>query len=447
MSSLGRSMKLAVAEVQGFSLIMALLLIPLSAAASGWSTIDLQARPLNITANGDVLWVCGADELIANSMDGGKTWNVRHLVKNGALLLAVGSAGGQTVYAAGTNGELIFSKDDGTTWMQMSTPSSIVYAAAFSDDRHGLIQTPHAIYQTSDGGASWKPVNIDLSTDDLKGFRWVRALASLDSNHMLIVVSDGDSQVDAYKLLVTKNGGEDWRLVSVSSTGLSSVTIYKGEYWAAGMEVIEKDKPGGGYGVPLVMRSADGETWTHFTKWAAKEFSECNSQSCLFGDGSGTDFRAASPQGYWKFPSEKAVSARWAVAQGSICSVGTKLQCATLVSAVAIPADAETPIPAVLSPPPLDAPDTRGPQCIDCDVERLVVTDDYQGIVDVDLKIGVGVNGLVNDVEVLHATRPQIGDRVASEVRNWIFVPYQENGAIHPVTMNVSLHIQAIRSN
>lgn len=429
-------------------LMLALMAICQPAHASDWHTVDLQGRPLNITANGDVFWACGADELIANSTDGGKTWDVRHLVKNGALLLTIGAASEKVLYAAGTGGTLLFTRDGGTTWTRMSVPASVVYAASFSDDQHGLIQTPHTIYRTSDGGASWQHVTIDLSAGNLKGFRWVRALVTLDSNHMIIVVSDGNSGADAYKLLVAKDGGTTWKVVDVPSTGLASISAFDGEYWAAGFEVIEKDKPGGGYGVPLVMHSADGETWTHLTKWASKEFSECNSQSCLFGDGSGVDFRAASPDKYWTFPSEKAVTAKWAMAHGSICSVGTEVKCAALTQAAAIPADAgESPIPALLAPPPLDAPDSQGLQCIACDIERIIVTENYQGVADIELRIYVGANGLVDNIEVVHATKPEIGDRVASQVRNWIFVPYEEGGAVHPVVTNVKLRLQAVKSN
>ena len=434
------------ATVEGLALILALLLIPRPASASEWGTVALQARPLDITANGDVLWLCGADELIANSTDGGKTWNVQHLVANGAVLLAIGAAGDQLLYAAGTGGSLLFTKDGGTSWTRMSVPASVIYAASFSDDQHGLIQTPHTIYRTSDGGVSWQPITIDLSAADLKGFRWARALVALDPNHMIIVMSDGNSRADAYKLLVSKDGGGNWRVLDIPSTGLSSIAAHDGEYWVAGFEVIEKDKRGGGYGVPLVMHSADGETWTHLVKWAPKEFSECNSQSCLFGDGSGVDFRAASPQKYWTFPSEKAVTAKWAVAHGSICSVGLELKCAAVTPVAAIPLDTGSPTPTPLAPPPLDASDAQGLQCISCGIEEIIVTNDYQGVADVELTIRVGVNGLVDEVEVVRATKPEIGDRIASQVRNWIFVPYEESGAVHPVATTVKLRVQAIKS-
>ncbi|MFY9689635.1 MAG: YCF48-related protein [Candidatus Acidiferrales bacterium] len=439
-------MKRLSAGIEGLVLILALLLVPHPASASEWSTTALQARPLDITANGDVLWVCGADELIANSTDGGKTWKVQHLVTGGAVLLAIGTAGDGILYAAGTGGVLLFTKNGGASWTRTSVPAPVIYAASFSDDQHGLIQTPHTVYRTSDGGVSWQPITIDLSSPDLKGFRWVRTLVALDPNHMIVVMSEGNAPYYADKLLVTKDGGGTWKALDIPSTGLASVSAYHGEYWAAGGEVIEKDKPGGGYNVPLVMHSPDGEAWTHLTKWAPKQFSACNSQTCLFGDGSGVDFRAASPQQYWTFPSEKVVTSKWGVARGSICSVGTELECAAVILVAAIPADAGSPIPTALAPPPLDAPAAQGLQCISCDTERIIVTDDYQGVADVELKIRVGVNGLVDDVEVVRATKPEIGDRIASQVRNWIFVPYEEGGAVHPVVTDVKLRVQAVKS-
>jgi photosystem II stability/assembly factor-like uncharacterized protein len=51
--------------------------------ASAWRTVELPARPLNVAENSGTLWVCGADELIAESDDGGKTWTAKHTSRNG----------------------------------------------------------------------------------------------------------------------------------------------------------------------------------------------------------------------------------------------------------------------------------------------------------------------------------------------------------------------------
>jgi hypothetical protein len=94
----------------------------------------------------------------------------------------------------------------------------------------------------------------------------------------------------------------------------------------------------------------------------------------------------------------------------------------------------------------LNAPVTSGIQCISCDTERIVVTQDYQGLAEVDLKLLIGTNGLVQKVEISKATNAGIGDRVAGSARNWVFVPYEQDGVLHPASMNVKLQVQAIKS-
>ena len=81
------------APLAGFrQLILILAVLMLRCAplpSSEWRTVSLPARALNITENNGSIWVCGADELIAVSADGGKTWSTKHNVKNGRLFLSL----------------------------------------------------------------------------------------------------------------------------------------------------------------------------------------------------------------------------------------------------------------------------------------------------------------------------------------------------------------------
>jgi photosystem II stability/assembly factor-like uncharacterized protein len=230
---------------------------------------------MNITENAGILWVCGADELIANSTDGGKTWTSTHSKKGGGILLTMGFASDQFGYAAGTSGAVLFTKDGGATWDRTKAPAQVIYGISFSDEKHGVVHTPQTIYTTSDGGTTWTPVKLDFGTDMLKGFSHVLTILALDSDRMAIVLSQGNAAYYPQKILITKDGGLNWKAVAIPSTGLTSLTAHGGEYWFAGMEVIGKEKPGGGYGVPLLMHSPDGETWTHLPRWSEKEFSVC----------------------------------------------------------------------------------------------------------------------------------------------------------------------------
>jgi hypothetical protein len=428
--------------------LWSLLGISKSASASEWRTIELAARPMNIYENNGALWVCGADELTANSTDGGKTWSVLHSVKNGGVLLTVGFANERFGYAAGTIGALLITNDGGKTWDRMRVPAQVIYEASFSDEKNGLIHTPRAIYTTSDGGATWAALEIGWGSDDLKGFSHVSTILALDAKHRIIVLSEGNAAYYHQKFLVTKDGGLNWKVADVPGTGLTRLTKQGGEYWFAGMEVIEKDKPGGGYGVPLLMYSVDGEEWTHLPRWSQKEFSVCNVQGCLYWDGAEVELPPANPVHYWTFPAEKVVTAKWAVAKESICTVAMSLKCASVTTTQTMPpyVESSSPVAKPLFPPPLGAPPSQGVQCISCDVERVIVTRDYQGVAEIDLKLHIAQNGLVEEAEVVHATKPEIGERMAATARTWIFVPYEKDGVLHPAVTNVKLRVQAIKS-
>lgn len=62
------------------------------------------------------------------------------------------------------------------------------------------------------------------------------------------------------------------------------------------------------------------------------------------------------------------------------------------------------------------------------------------------MRLQIGLDGLVEEVEVLRATNPAIGERLGTEARNWIFVPYVSDRAVHPVTTTITIRAMAIKS-
>ena len=62
-------------------------------AVNVWNDVTLPFRPINIAAAGDTLWVCGTNEMITESSDGGKTWNVKHQNPDGEVLLNIAFRG------------------------------------------------------------------------------------------------------------------------------------------------------------------------------------------------------------------------------------------------------------------------------------------------------------------------------------------------------------------
>ena len=50
-----------------------------------------------------------------------------------------------------------------------------------------------------------------------------------------------------------------------------------------------------------------------------------------------------------------------------------------------------------------------------------MVTSDFQGTADVQIKLHIGQNGLVEHLEIVRTTNSGIGERIAASARNWIF--------------------------
>jgi photosystem II stability/assembly factor-like uncharacterized protein len=415
--------------------------------ATEWRMIELPSRPLNIVENHGTLWTCGADEMIARSTDGGKNWSTRHLGKGGAILLAVGFANAQFGYATGTGGTLLITQDGGEIWVLQRTGVGTIFAASFSDGQHGLIHTPSAVLYTADGGGSWNPVPLPPKGDERSpGFKFVFGLGVLDEKRMAVMFKDGGAEYNSQKLEITEDSGKTWKMVDIPSVTLYSFTTHGGEYWTMGTEVIEKDKPGGGYGVPVALHSKDGPTWAHADR--PKEVPKaCNAEGCLYRDGAGVQLYEQGLEKYWIFAAEKAVTPKWAVAGGAICSVGIDLRCASVQESLDLPPkEGRSGISPVMTPPALGAPAGSGLHCISCPIEHVLVTQDYQGIAEVELKITVALNGLVSDAVVVHATKPEIGARIAAAARSWIFEPFVKDGVAHPVVTTVKLKVQAIKS-
>jgi hypothetical protein len=75
-----------------------------------------------------------------------------------------------------------------------------------------------------------------------------------------------------------------------------------------------------------------------------------------------------------------------------------------------------------------------------------MVTCDFQGGADLQLKLHIGQIGLVEQAEIVHVTNSGIGERIAASARNWIFLPSIEDGMVHPANIDVKLRVQAIKS-
>jgi photosystem II stability/assembly factor-like uncharacterized protein len=222
---------------------------------SNWAKIAPPFRAANITAVGNVFWVCGDNEMIASSSDGGTSWNLRHQNASGATLLDIGFITEKVGHATGTNGRLLSTTDGGKTWTAHNAADT-VWAFSFFDADNGIAviggdsnRDPRlwgqpaimdgSVKLTQDGGDHWEDIAA-LGSEELRPFTQVLTVAALDaSNYLMIRRQPGIEDV----FLVTHDAGKSWHVVHQRNDATNRelarwVFVHGGEYWAFGMELV-----------------------------------------------------------------------------------------------------------------------------------------------------------------------------------------------------------------
>jgi hypothetical protein len=370
--------------------------------------------------------------MIARSQDGGQTWQLKHQNPDGEVLLHIGFVGEKIGYAAGTSGLLLWTKDNGETWTSRKTGSETILNISFADETHGIRHTRSAVEMTSDGGATWTPISAFKSNEELAKFKIIWAVAALDDHHSAILLKEAPYSDQIF--FVTGDGGKNWRTVYLPSIGLRSLVVHNGEYWAFGHEVIEKDEPGGGYGVPLALHSADGVNWQHGTR-SPNEYSDCNAQGCILWDGAIVDLFHERPL-FWKLPADGSLTPKWAAAGETVCSVGSELKCAGAKPSSAPPRRHELDRPVNLS----FNSQASVPGCLICRLDSFPVSKEFgRGILYVNFI--VRKDGTVGDVRVMLAPAKEIETAIAGAIGSWIFQPPRRNGSPVEQKRNLELSV------
>jgi photosystem II stability/assembly factor-like uncharacterized protein len=129
-------------------------------AALNKAFYNLSALPSGVMApDGKSLWRFGASGAVMHSSDAGQTWQPQSSGVIAALTNA-SAPSDKVCWIAGAAGTLLFTKDGGNHWKVIITPiAGDLGGVRASDAKHASIwDLPnHVAYQTSDGGATWKP--------------------------------------------------------------------------------------------------------------------------------------------------------------------------------------------------------------------------------------------------------------------------------------------------
>jgi len=413
-----------------------------SGNSATWAEATAPAPAADITSVGNVFWICGADEMIASSSDGGLTWMVHHQNPGGKILLHIAFVSDKVGHAAGKGGLLLSTVDGGKTWTAHNAGDDI-WAFAFGDANNGIaviggdvdfhrfarlgdtetiLEGP--VKQTHDGGDNWEDIP-QLRSPDIAPFTQVLAVAALDAKNYLMLRLQRNIDL---VYVVTHNAGKSWKVVHQRNDQTDRkmtkwVFVHEGEYWAFGMELLHREK-GGGYSAPLALFSADGELWIHGVP-GPKTFDGCNPQGCYLWDGMVATFHGTSEYGtqvqYWSLPQDSSLSDIWAIAGSRACTIGETLRCAT----------------ARLGPEPKLRDSVRAANhpggnqnltnlpfakdCISCGVRKIPLDPGLKWQGKVILKFRLEPNGSVTDWSEDGAPQGPVGALVEEQFKHWKF--------------------------
>ncbi|CAM3508912.1 hypothetical protein BZK31_27015 [Pseudomonas floridensis] len=147
--------------------------------------------------------MAASDPAPAQAADPSALYAIESAKASRGLLLDVAHAGPRLV-AVGDHGHILYSDDQGTSWIQARVPTrQLLTAVYFVDDRHGWAVGHDAqILVSSDGGQNWSKQFEDLAREAPLLDVWFKDLQT-------------GFAIGAYgALLTTSDGGQNWEDVS-----------------------------------------------------------------------------------------------------------------------------------------------------------------------------------------------------------------------------------------
>lgn len=272
-----------------------------------WTTVGLPDTPLGIAVHDGAFWVCGANEMIARSSDGGRTWTLLHQRKHGEMLFALVFPTADAIQVYGTRGRRLVSTDGGAHWQEKwNKPRVTITSAQFATPDVGYALTPVGFGRTSDGGNHWK------FWSDPNQPLYGAALAVHDS--LRAAVLRGDDEVE-----VTSDGGRHWDRFELKNYSWSALRVSGPTFEVWGMRAPNHQR--------VTATLAGSRLRLHFA--LSLDESDCTQQGCLIAGG-WLDTEGAAARA-WSEPldSSDPLTTAWAAAGAVFCRVSDTLRCRT----------------------------------------------------------------------------------------------------------------------
>lgn len=377
-------------------LLFALLTLALPAAANtsrtippvvlggDWTPIPLPDMPLGFVSHAGVFWVCGANEMIASSSDGGRNWTLRHEKPGGELLFTL-AFGSKSIQAFGSGGVRLLSNDGGASWREETTiPRIEIEKVAVASDRVFYAASGRNITWSSDGGQGWRLATLTSDPEAV-----IVGVAALDARHAAFLFEPGQKKIDA--------GDAQWLVAATSDQGRHWGAISFAKNWAW----TELAAVGGGY--RLQGRSA----------------SPAQAAAAVSPDGSS-----------WKIAPPPAAPDQ----SGDTCLVGAALECT---------AGSSRPLPIELmeNPNPGDHVINAGMVCEACPPPQFPENariERRQG--DVVFRALVGTDGSVRQLVTVAAAWADLESAARRRLRTWKYHPFVYGGQPQVAHLHITVH-------
>jgi hypothetical protein len=146
---------------------------------------------------------------------------------------------------------IVISRDNGRTWQRIHLPKATGYLAGLGGSGLNVVAWgPYAVYVSTDGGGSWKLMQMNASEHDDQAYPVAGALAG---DRVYVSLQDG-------RLLTGPITGSSLSAIARLTSPLGRLTLFNA---CAGFAVSSADKPDVHQEEDVLMETRDGgKTWT-----------------------------------------------------------------------------------------------------------------------------------------------------------------------------------------
>ncbi|HXE31743.1 MAG TPA: YCF48-related protein [Terriglobales bacterium] len=388
---------------------------PVSLSAAHWTEVKLPDMPLGITVHDGHLWVFGANGLIAESADAGRTWSVRHYYPGSEMLFGLSFVNDHLAFAMGSGGTRLRSEDAGQSWKELNS-SVAIRDIDFLTSEVGYGIADGVLVSTKDGGWTWKAsvVRGDKHHQDR-----AQQVVALDAEHAVTWFGSNTDIGGAATLAETTDGGAHWEVLELPATdNITGLAVAAGAYHV----FAESVSPGAPRLVHLV--SSDGRNWIEGAHYPVA-YHDCKAYGCLTEPG----VVLFTPNGtqYETVPEPSFLMGDWAAAGATVCALSQRLHC--VVGTPSPEPPIKLPLPGLPRYSPIKC------HCVS-PASPFRLGQHTAGKVEVEVQ--VGTDGRIDDFALVQASWAFMVPPVLDALRHSHYQPILENGVPRRMTLMVT---------